>query len=174
MPPGREAALERQAQPIPATVAGKLMCVKCTHWFPYATDQEKKAFQGHAQTCKEGRCMGCGLVMRVERLFGVHREICMSQMKAAKKLKKRTHGGQRRSRGRGGRGKKEAKVQEKTDEGVKTEKGVREKAEQRVAEKMEQSHGRTPGVLLDYDLPEGEDRMDWDTDYLRRAFGEME
>lgn len=28
-------------------------------------------------------------------------------------------------------------------------------------------------VLVDYELPEGEDRADWDTDSLRRAFGEI-
>lgn len=31
-----------------------------------------------------------------------------------------------------------------------------------------------PRVLVDYELPEGDDRMDWDGDFLRRAFGEIE
>lgn len=29
-------------------------------------------------------------------------------------------------------------------------------------------------VLVDYELPEGKDRADWDTDFVRRAFGEIE
>lgn len=35
------------------------------------------------------------------------------------------------------------------------------------------SNGR-PRVLVDYELPEGEDRLEWDTDRVRRAFGEIE
>jgi hypothetical protein len=31
-----------------------------------------------------------------------------------------------------------------------------------------------PGVLVDYVLPSGEDRADWDSDSLRRAFGEIQ
>jgi hypothetical protein len=31
-----------------------------------------------------------------------------------------------------------------------------------------------PGVLVDYVLPSGQDRAEWDTDFLRRAFGEIE
>ncbi|KAH7359879.1 hypothetical protein BKA66DRAFT_219978 [Pyrenochaeta sp. MPI-SDFR-AT-0127] len=32
---------------------------------------------------------------------------------------------------------------------------------------------RKPGVLVDYGLPEGEARLDWDTDLVRRLFGEI-
>ena len=31
-----------------------------------------------------------------------------------------------------------------------------------------------PGVLVDYVLPSGKDRAEWDTDFLRRVFGEIE
>ncbi|KAF2708392.1 hypothetical protein K504DRAFT_492046 [Pleomassaria siparia CBS 279.74] len=37
-----------------------------------------------------------------------------------------------------------------------------------------QEKKKQPGVLVDYDLPMGDDRLDWDTDLVRRLFGEIE
>jgi hypothetical protein len=144
--------LEWRPEPTPENVAGKLMCVKCTHWFSYGTAEERKAFRVHVQTCREGRCMRCGLVMRAERLFKVHRELCWEQMNGVKNKRSR---GQRGSRGKGGSRKKKM-------------------MEQKITEKMEERDGRKPEVLVDYELPEGYEHMDWDTDHLRRAFGDIE
>jgi hypothetical protein len=41
------------------------------------------------------------------------------------------------------------------------------------AELLQTAHGG-PRVLVDYELPAGEERLEWDTDLVRRTFGEIE
>jgi hypothetical protein len=40
-------------------------------------------------------------------------------------------------------------------------------------ELLQTAHGE-PRVLVDYELPAGEERLEWDTDLVRRTFGEIE
>jgi hypothetical protein len=41
------------------------------------------------------------------------------------------------------------------------------------AELLQRAHG-VPRVLVDYELPAGEERLEWDTDLVRKTFGEIE
>jgi hypothetical protein len=41
------------------------------------------------------------------------------------------------------------------------------------AERLQAADGG-PRVLADYELPAGEERLEWDTDLVRRTFGEIE
>jgi hypothetical protein len=49
----------------------------------------------------------------------------------------------------------------------------KEEVEQR-RETKKTKKGRKPRVLVDYDLPSGDERLDWDTDEVRLVFGEIE
>jgi hypothetical protein len=41
------------------------------------------------------------------------------------------------------------------------------------AERLQAADGG-PRVLVDYELPAGEERLEWDTDLVRRTFGEID
>jgi hypothetical protein len=52
-------------------------------------------------------------------------------------------------------------------------KRVRAFQEMEYIERLRAAGGR-PHVLVDYELPAGEERLEWDTDLVRRTFGEIE
>ncbi|KAF1963042.1 hypothetical protein CC80DRAFT_103532 [Byssothecium circinans] len=78
--------------------------------------------------------------------------------------------------------KKEVKEQgqQELGENVQQELDIQQEIQQEVQQEVEMENVPAkkfvpkPGVLVDYDLPEGENRAEWDTDFLRRAFGEIE